>query len=255
LAAAALRQIEPGKQESAEGEPDRGDARHGRVGAECDEHEQPGDGKQKLGRRLDEDIDDDAGGGERPWNGIESQQARSDHIAADLRHGQQDVGRLAHEAQDHADPQLRSRLGGEQHPPPDAGDRDRGRAHHDHQRDSPADAGNRVGNRIQADPNGDGADGGDPGQPGDNTGLRDHLRSRPLPGRFEVKGGGCTNSYRQLVRRAPLHNERRACGIAGEPLVFEERVRCQPRRPEVTRLRAGSVRPHAAPGIEYRQTG
>ena len=182
LPATPLREIEPGEQERRHRKPDCGASRQRMIRSQCDERQKADRREQKLCGSLDEDVDDDARGGERAWDGVTRQQSRADHVAADLRHRQQDVDRLPNEPQEHACAKLRAHLWGKEQPParPRHGNRD-GAHHHDEQ-NSPTDACNRVANRVEAGPDGEDDERGDPAQPGDHTGLLDHspLRSTAL---------------------------------------------------------------------------
>ena len=179
LPAATLRQVESGEQEAREAQSDCGDPRQRRVRLERDQHQQAGNREQKLRCRLQEDVDDHACGRERAGNRVTRQQSRADDIAADLRHGQQNIGRFSNESQKHAGPKPRPRLRRKNQPPARPGDRNGDAAHHHDEENSPPDAGHGVADRIQAGPRRDGDDGGDPDQPGSHTGLLDHLRSDP----------------------------------------------------------------------------
>ena len=98
LPPAALRQIEGCEQKARKAEADRGRPRQRGVHSERDQHEEPDNGKGELGCRLEQNVDDDACRRERAGNAIKPQQPRADDVAADLRHGQQDVGRLPNES-------------------------------------------------------------------------------------------------------------------------------------------------------------
>src|SRR4051812_30821324 len=76
-----------------------------------------------------------------------------------------------------------------------------------------------------------------------------------LPGRFDVEGAGCPNSERELVRRAALLDQGRAGRVAVETFVFDEGMRRELRRPEITCLGARANRAHAALGVEQRKAG
>src|SRR6266702_8042056 len=60
---------------------------------------------------------------------------------------------------------------------------------------------------------------------------------------------------RQLVCRAPLHDQRRFGGVSGQSFVLDESVRRPLRGPPVTRLGAGPEGMDAASGVEHRQAG
>ena len=188
LPAAALRQVEAGEQKSPKAKADRGDPGDRRVGFQRDEHEQADNRERKLGCRLEQNIDDDACCRERAGNGVTRQQPRADEIAADLCHGQQDIGGLPDVPQQDACPQLRARLRRKNQPPARPGDRNRDAAHRHNEENSPPDAGNRMAHRIEARPRHDSDDGGDPDQPGGHTGLLDHLRSDSTQG-LAASGG------------------------------------------------------------------
>ena len=215
LPAAALRQIEGCEQEARKAEADRGRPRQRRVRSERDQHEEPDNRKCELGCRLEQNVDDDAGGRERAGNPVEPQQPRADDVAADLRHGQQDVGRLPNESQEHAYAKSWPRLRRKNQPPAHPGHGNRDAAHHHDEEDSPSDAGNRMADRVQAGPRRDSDDGGDPDQPGSHTGLLDHLRSVPphLPVRPPVGA-----SSRQIgARYEPARLVVRVCGAPVPP--------------------------------------
>src|SRR6476646_7727134 len=74
-----------------------------------------------------------------------------------------------------------------------------------------------------------------------------------LPGRFDVEGVGCSNSERELVRRAALLDQGRAGRVAVKTFVFDEGMRRELRGPGVTRLGPRADRAHAALGVEQRK--
>ncbi len=106
------------------------------------------DREEKLGCRLEEDIDNDARHSERGRNPVKRQQPRANNIAADLRHRQKHIDRLSNEPQGNACSKLRPRLRRKKQPPSYARHGNRDAAHHYNEENSPADAGNRVANCI-----------------------------------------------------------------------------------------------------------
>src|SRR5262245_43765044 len=179
LSATTLRQIEAGQQEAPKAEPERGRPRQRRVGSERDKRKQADHREEKLGCRLEEDIDNDARYPERGRNPVKRQQPRANDIAADLRHRQKNIDRLSNEPQGSTCSKLRPGVRRKKQPPAHPRHRNRDAAHHYNEENSPADAGNRVANRIQARPSRNSDERGDPDQPGNRTGLLDHLRSDP----------------------------------------------------------------------------
>ena len=184
LPAATLHQIEAGEHDSAKAQAGRGHPSQRRVRSERDQQQKADNSEHKLSCRLQQNVDDHAGGRERAGNPVEPQQARADDVAADLRHGQQDIGGLTNKSQEHACLQPRPRLRRKDEPPARSGHRYRDAAHHHDEKDSPPDAGDRVPDRFQPGPRRDGDDGGDSDQPGSNAGLLDHLRSDPHKARL-----------------------------------------------------------------------
>ena len=105
----------------------------------------------KLRRGLNQDVDDDAGGGERGADGgAKRQQSRAEEIAADLAQRQEDVGRLPQEPHEDTRLERGTQLRGKQQPPAHSRHRDGDGARQHDEQDAPADAGKRVADRIQA---------------------------------------------------------------------------------------------------------
>ena len=150
LPAATLHQIEAGEQDSAKAQAGRGHPSQRRVRSERDQQQKADNREHKLGCRLQQNVDDHAGGRERAGNPVERQQARADDVAADLRHGQQDIGGLTNESQEHACSQPRPRLRRKDEPPARPGHRNRDAAHHHDEEDSPPDAGHGVARPLPA---------------------------------------------------------------------------------------------------------
>ena len=84
---------------SAKAQAGRGHPSQRRVRSERDQQQKADNSEHKLSCRLQQNVDDHAGGRERAGNPVEPQQPRADDVAADLRHGQQDIGGLTNESQ------------------------------------------------------------------------------------------------------------------------------------------------------------
>src|SRR5262249_36425365 len=115
--ATPLSEVDPGEQDRRHCKPDRGASRQRMIRSQGHERQKAERREQKLCGSLDEDVDDDARGGERAWDGVTRQQSRADHVAADLRHRQQDVDRLPNEPQKQACAKLRAHLWAKEQPP------------------------------------------------------------------------------------------------------------------------------------------
>src|SRR5262249_34762459 len=113
----ALRQIKAGEQEAPKAEPERGRPRQRRVGSERGKRKQADHREEKLGCRLDEDIDNDARHPERGRNPVKRQQPRANDIAADLRHRQKHIDRLSNEPQGSTCSKLRPGVRWKKQPP------------------------------------------------------------------------------------------------------------------------------------------
>ena len=87
---------------------------------------------------LNEDIDNEACGGQRGGKPAEGQRPRPDHLAADLCHGQERIGALAQKADQDASESIGSNSRRKQDTPPEPGACDRHSTQQADACDSPA---------------------------------------------------------------------------------------------------------------------
>src|SRR5262245_36885486 len=175
----ALRQIEAGEQDPGDRQRAGNGARQTIAKPERDQDGDAEAGEQKLSGGLNQNIDDDARGGEWARNAAEHDESRADEIAANLHQRQQRIGGLADEADEHAGREPRMPVRRKQQLPAGAGHAHGDDAHHHDGENSPADACDRVRNRIDAGPDDEADDDRDPDQPGDDAGMSDDGHAGP----------------------------------------------------------------------------